>query len=68
MSSGFAVTVKIVCHNNTPKPVQLAQEVWDLFLEDIQKVQSPDLTYTERINVVFAIIIIALFFGALCLA
>ncbi len=69
LKQDFAVTVKIVCHNNnTPKPVQLAQEVWDLFLEDIQKVQSPDLTYTERINVVFAIIIIALFFGALCLA
>ncbi|WP_458457740.1 glycoside hydrolase domain-containing protein [Pseudobutyrivibrio sp.] len=67
LKQDFAVTVKIVYHNNMSRPVQLAQEVWDLFLEDIKTIKAPDTTYTDRLMAVFYVIAISLVI-ALCIA
>lgn len=67
LKQDFAVIVKIVYHNNMSRPVQLAQEVWDLFLEDIKTIKAPDTTYTDRLMAVFYVIAISLVI-ALCIA
>ncbi|SFO03883.1 Peptidoglycan-binding (PGRP) domain of peptidoglycan hydrolases-containing protein [Pseudobutyrivibrio sp. UC1225] len=67
LKKDFAVIVKIVFKNDSPRPVSVMQEVWDGVFENLKKVREPQLSYNEKI-VCLIYVVVVFFFILLCAA